>query len=96
MKQSLREPDDRVDALVVPREKVLRSQYQGEELVKKIKETRELALKDSPHGSVKRRLADVSKIKQHTGWEATTPLAAGLRRTIDWYLAHPPPQQRPR
>src|SRR3954447_17856350 len=35
-----------VRALVVPREKVLRSQYQGEELVKKIKETRELALKD--------------------------------------------------
>lgn len=35
-----------VRALVVPREKVLRSQYTGEELVKKIKETRELALKD--------------------------------------------------
>jgi peptidyl-prolyl cis-trans isomerase SurA len=35
-----------VRALVVPREKVLRTQYTGEELVKKIKETRELALKD--------------------------------------------------
>jgi parvulin-like peptidyl-prolyl isomerase len=35
-----------VRALVVPREKVLRSQFQGEELVKKIKEVRELALKD--------------------------------------------------
>ena len=35
-----------VRALVVPREKLLRSQYQGEELVKKIKETREAALKD--------------------------------------------------
>src|SRR5947209_1977459 len=35
-----------VRALVVPREKLLRSQYTGEELVKKVKETRELALKD--------------------------------------------------
>jgi len=35
-----------VRALVIPREKLLRSQYTGEELVKKIKETRELALKD--------------------------------------------------
>jgi UDP-glucuronate decarboxylase len=57
---------------------------------------RELVRKESPRGSVKRRLADVSKIKQHTGWTATTPLKAGLRKTIDWYLAHPPPQQKPR
>jgi peptidyl-prolyl cis-trans isomerase SurA len=35
-----------VRGLVVPREKLLRSQYTGEELVKKIKEARELALKD--------------------------------------------------
>src|SRR5437868_13901376 len=35
-----------VRALVVPREKLLRSQYTGEELVKKVKETREAALKD--------------------------------------------------
>src|SRR3954466_14630702 len=35
-----------VRAVVVPREKVLRGQYTGEELVKKLKETRELALKD--------------------------------------------------
>lgn len=35
-----------VRAVVVPREKILRTQYTGEELVKKIKEIRELALKD--------------------------------------------------
>jgi UDP-glucose 4-epimerase/UDP-glucuronate decarboxylase len=55
---------------------------------------RDLALKDSPQGSVKRRLPDVSKIKQHTGWEATTSLEAGLRKTIDWYLAQPPQRHR--
>src|SRR5947209_4114240 len=35
-----------VRSLVAPREKLLHSQYQGEELVKKVKEARELALKD--------------------------------------------------
>jgi peptidyl-prolyl cis-trans isomerase SurA len=35
-----------VRALVQPREKVLHSQYSGEELVKKVKEAREAALKD--------------------------------------------------
>jgi len=46
-------------------------------------------VKNSPEGSVKRRLADVSKIKRDTGWQAHTPLADGLRKTIDWYLANP-------
>jgi peptidyl-prolyl cis-trans isomerase SurA len=35
-----------VRALVVPREKLLRSQFTGEELVKQVKQTRELALRD--------------------------------------------------
>lgn len=35
-----------VRSLVVPREKLLRSQFTGEELVKQVKQTRELALKD--------------------------------------------------
>src|SRR5882757_8126307 len=35
-----------VRSLVIPREKLLRTQFTGEELVKKVKETRELALKD--------------------------------------------------
>ncbi len=49
-----------------------------------------LDIKNSPEGSVKRRLADVSKIKKDTGWEAATPLEDGLRATVAWYLAHPP------
>lgn len=48
-------------------------------------------IKKSPTGSVKRRLADVSKIKKHTGWHAKIPLKKGLRETIDWYLKHPKP-----
>ena len=49
-----------------------------------------LDVKNSPEGSVKRRLADVSKIKTDTGWEAATLLDDGLRATVAWYLAHPP------
>lgn len=45
--------------------------------------------KVSREGSVKRRIADISKIKRDTGWEPTTPLSEGLRKTIQWYLAHP-------
>ncbi len=50
-----------------------------------------LDVKNSPAGSVKRRLADVSKIKRDTGWQAATSLEKGLRKTIDWYVAHPKP-----
>jgi len=51
-----------------------------------------LDIKNSPEGSVKRRLADVSKIKRDTGWEAKTSLGEGLKKTIDWYMAHPKPK----
>ncbi len=34
-----------------------------------------------------RRCLDVSKAKAHFGFEAGTPLEAGLRETIDWYRA---------
>jgi UDP-glucose 4-epimerase len=50
---------------------------------------KETVQKNSPEGSVKRRLASVEKIKADTGWEAKVNLEEGLRRTIDWYLAHP-------
>lgn len=50
-----------------------------------------LDIKNSPKGSVKRRLADVSKIKKDTGWEAKTPLEEGLKKTIEWYLKNPKP-----
>jgi len=45
--------------------------------------------KESPPGSVKRRLPDVSKIKKDTGWEAKTSLTEGLQKTVDWYLKNP-------
>ncbi len=50
--------------------------------------------KNSPEGSVKRRLADVSKTKQHTGREARTPLTEGLKKTIEWYVKNPKPAQQ--
>jgi len=48
--------------------------------------------KKSPRGSVRRRLASVSKIKKDTGWRANTSLKKGLKETIDWYLKHPKPR----
>jgi len=53
-----------------------------------------MVIKKSPKGSVKRRLADVSKIKNDTGWRAKTPLKKGLHETIEWYLKHPKPEQK--
>lgn len=35
-----------------------------------------------------RRCLDVTRAKERLGWVATTPLAEGLRRTIEWYEAH--------
>lgn len=46
-------------------------------------------IEKSREGSVKRRLADISKIKRDTGWTPTTPLHVGLEATIAWYQAHP-------
>ena len=46
---------------------------------------KKLEIHESPEGSVKRRLADVSKIKKFTGWEAKTSLADGLEHTYNWY-----------
>jgi UDP-glucose 4-epimerase len=48
-----------------------------------------IKIKKSPKGSVKRRLADVSKIKKATRWSAKTKLDKGLKRTIDWYIKNP-------
>jgi GDP-L-fucose synthase len=35
-----------------------------------------------------RRFLDVSRAEKELGWEASTPLKEGLKRTIDWYLAN--------
>lgn len=40
-----------------------------------------------PDGQPRRRV-DPSRAKQYFGFEATVPFRDGLRRTIDWYLAH--------
>lgn len=39
-----------------------------------------------PNGQPRRKL-DTSRALERFGWKATTPLAAGLRKTLDWYLA---------
>ena len=48
-----------------------------------------LDIKNGPPGSVKRRLADVSKLQALTGWKPEIPLKEGLKMTYDWYAAHP-------
>ena len=41
---------------------------------------------DAPEGSVKRRMPDISKIKKLTGWEPTTSLEDGLKKTVESYM----------
>lgn len=50
---------------------------------------KKLEIQSSPPGSVKRRLADISKLQKLTGWTPEISLEEGLRRTYAWYLAHP-------
>lgn len=50
---------------------------------------KELDIKTAPPGSVKRRLADVSKLQALTGWKPEVSLDDGLKRTYDWYLKNP-------
>lgn len=46
---------------------------------------KKITIEKSPEGSVKRRLADVSKIEKAVGWKATTNLHDGLVKTFEWY-----------
>lgn len=48
-----------------------------------------LDIHPSPEGSVKRRLADIQKIKQLISWEPEISLEEGLRTTHTWYKEHP-------
>jgi GDP-L-fucose synthase len=41
-----------------------------------------------PNGQPRRRL-DTRRALERFGWRARTPFAEGLRRTVDWYRAHP-------
>jgi len=49
---------------------------------------KDIHIKDSPPGSVKRRLPDISKIKATTSWEPETPFEEGLRKTYKWYISN--------
>ena len=48
-----------------------------------------LDIKNSPPGSVKRRLANISKLQNLTGWKPEVSLEEGLFLTYEWYKAHP-------
>ena len=43
----------------------------------------------TPPGEIDRQWVDYSKLHGLTGWEPEVSLEAGLRRTLDWYRAHP-------
>lgn len=45
-------------------------------------------VKDRP-GHDRRYALDITKLKTTLGWTPTIPLLQGLRRTVQWYLAHP-------
>ncbi len=42
-----------------------------------------------PHGEIDRQWVDSAKLRELTGWEPRVDLEEGLRRTIEWYRAHP-------
>lgn len=43
----------------------------------------------NPAGEIDRQWVDATKIRERTGWEPSVDLEEGLRRTIEWYRAHP-------
>ena len=42
-----------------------------------------------PPGEIDRQWVDASKLRELTGWQPAVGLEEGLRRTIDFYRAHP-------
>lgn len=44
-----------------------------------------LEIKNGPPGSVKRRLADTTKLRNLTGWAPEVTLLEGLKTTYEWY-----------
>jgi len=38
-----------------------------------------------PDGAL-RKTGDITKMKTVLGWEPPTPLGAGIRRTLDWFI----------
>lgn len=42
-----------------------------------------------PAGEIARQYVDSTKLRELTGWEPRVGLEEGLRRTVEWYRAHP-------
>ena len=42
-----------------------------------------------PAGEIDRQWVDATKLRELTGWAPVVELEEGLRRTIEWYRAHP-------
>jgi CDP-glucose 4,6-dehydratase len=42
-----------------------------------------------PEGEIPRQYVDATKLRELSGWEPRHDLESGLRRTVDWYRAHP-------
>jgi CDP-glucose 4,6-dehydratase len=49
----------------------------------------------SPPGEIDRQYVDPTKIRQVVGWTPRFELEEGLRRTIEWYRAHPEARAAP-
>jgi CDP-glucose 4,6-dehydratase len=43
----------------------------------------------TPDGEIDRQFVDSTKLREATGWRPRVELREGLRRTLDWYRAHP-------
>jgi CDP-glucose 4,6-dehydratase len=43
----------------------------------------------SPAGEIDRQYLDPTKLRELSGWEPRVELREGLRRTLEWYRAHP-------
>jgi CDP-glucose 4,6-dehydratase len=43
----------------------------------------------NPSGEIERQFLDSTKIRTEIGWEPRIELRDGIRRTLDWYAAHP-------
>src|SRR3954447_3542427 len=43
----------------------------------------------NPSGEIDRQFLDSTKIRERIGWEPQVDLRDGLRRTLEWYEAHP-------
>lgn len=54
---------------------------------------KEIKVENSPHGSVKRRLANVSKLQSFVGWKPEVSFEDGLCRTYEWYMQNPKPKK---